>query len=113
VIAAERLPARAGRLGRRLRRGLDRLARAHPRIAEVRGRGMLAALAFARSGGAPDPATARAVMAAAQAQGLLVLTCGSAGQAVSLTPPLTLTEAQLDDGLRRLDRALEAVGGRR
>jgi 4-aminobutyrate aminotransferase-like enzyme len=113
VIAAERLTARAGRLGRRLRRGLDRLARAHPRIAEVRGRGMLAALAFARAGGAPDPATARAVMAAAQAEGLLVLTSGSAGQAVSLTPPLTLTEAQLDDGLRRLDRALEAVGGRR
>jgi 4-aminobutyrate aminotransferase-like enzyme len=111
VLGRDRLAARAARLGRRLARALAAMARGRPRILETRARGLLAGIEIVSEDGAPAPAAARAVAAAAQDERLFVLSGGMHGNVVSLSPPLTLTDAQLDTGLARLARALERVLG--
>jgi len=69
----------------------------------VRGRGMACGLAFA------DGDLASKVSAAAFEAGLLAETAGSRGQVVKLLPPLTITDAELDEGLALLDEAVRAV----
>jgi diaminobutyrate-2-oxoglutarate transaminase len=69
----------------------------------VRGRGMAYGLAFA------DGDLASKVSTAAFEAGLLAETAGSRGQVVKLLPPLTITDAELDEGLALLDEAVRAV----
>jgi diaminobutyrate-2-oxoglutarate transaminase len=69
----------------------------------VRGRGMACGLAFA------DSELAGKVSAAAFEAGLLAETAGSSGQVVKLLPPLTISDAELDEGLSVLDKAIHAV----
>jgi diaminobutyrate--2-oxoglutarate aminotransferase len=69
----------------------------------VRGRGMACGLAFT------DGDLAGKVSAAAFEAGLLAETAGSRGQVVKLLPPLTITDAELDEGLSVLDEAVRAV----
>ena len=92
-----------GAKGRRIASALGALADAvgHDE-AEVRGRGMARGLAFRRDGLAEE------VSAAAFDRGLLVETAGPNSEVVKLLPPLTATDAELDDGLARLaDAVLE------
>lgn len=69
----------------------------------VRGRGLAWGLAFA------DGDLASKVSATAFEAGLLVETAGSRGQVVKLLPPLTISDAELDEGLTLLDEAVRAV----
>ncbi|HWF74045.1 MAG TPA: diaminobutyrate--2-oxoglutarate transaminase [Solirubrobacteraceae bacterium] len=68
-----------------------------------RGRGMVHGLAFAQA------ELAREVSAAAFDRGLLVETAGPEDEVVKLLPPLTATDAELDQGLALLADALQAV----
>jgi diaminobutyrate-2-oxoglutarate transaminase len=70
---------------------------------QVRGRGMACGLAF------PDGDLAGKVSAAAFEGGLLAETAGSRGQAVKLLPALTISDAELDEGLSVLDEAIHEV----
>jgi diaminobutyrate-2-oxoglutarate transaminase len=51
------------------------------------------------------------VSAAAFEAGLLAETAGPRGQVVKLLPPLTISDAELDEGLSILDGAVRAVCG--
>jgi len=66
----------------------------------VRGRGLAWGLAFA------DGDLAGKVSTAAFEAGLLAETAGPRGEVVKLLPPLTITEAELDEGLSVLDEAI-------
>jgi 4-aminobutyrate aminotransferase len=59
--------------------------------------------------GNPDAAAAARVQQAASAAGLLLLTCGSAGNVVRMIPPLVVTESQIDEGLTLWREAVSAV----
>jgi len=69
----------------------------------IRGRGMACGLAF------DDGNLASKISAAAFEVGLLVETAGSRGQVVKLLPPLTISDAELDEGLAVLDEVIRAV----
>ena len=69
----------------------------------VRGRGLAWGLAFA------DGDLASKVSTAAFEAGLLVETAGPRGEVVKLLPPLTISDAELDEGLAILDEAIRAV----
>jgi len=69
----------------------------------VRGRGMAWGLAFT------DGDLASKVSTAAFEAGLLAETAGPRGQVVKLLPPLTITDAELDEGLAVLDATIRAV----
>ncbi|MFJ8233934.1 diaminobutyrate--2-oxoglutarate transaminase [Streptomyces sp. NPDC094448] len=65
-----------------------------------RGRGLVWGLEF------PDKQRASAVCARAFELGLLLETSGPEGEVVKLLPPLTVSAAELDEGLRTLARAV-------
>jgi diaminobutyrate-2-oxoglutarate transaminase len=70
---------------------------------EPRGRGMAHGLAFEHGG------LAGKVASKAFECGLLVETCGEAGEVVKLLPPLTISDAELAQGLALLVEAVRAV----
>jgi diaminobutyrate-2-oxoglutarate transaminase len=70
---------------------------------ESRGRGMAHGLAFEHGG------LASKVSGRAFESGLLVETCGPAGEVVKLLPPLTTTDEELDQGLALLADAVRSV----
>ena len=58
----------------------------------------------------PTPDAAKATTAAAFEKGLLLLACGLYGNVIRLLPPLTATDAELEQGLGLLEEALGDAG---
>ncbi|MDQ2689783.1 MAG: aspartate aminotransferase family protein [Chloroflexota bacterium] len=111
VIDDEGLCDRAHRLGGRLLDGLRDRAAGHASVAEVRGRGMMLAVEFAEGSTlAPRPDLAKALIAAAMEENLLLLSCGTYGQAVRIIPPLVTTEDEVDLALGVIGEALDTIG---
>jgi L-lysine 6-transaminase len=102
VIEQDALFARASVLGEHLRRGLLDLARRHPSVTHVRGRGLMCAFSL------PGPRLRDRVLSVLREQErVLLLGCGS--RSIRFRPALTITEAELDAGLAALDRALRRL----
>ncbi|CAM3207649.1 4-aminobutyrate--2-oxoglutarate transaminase [Nocardioides dubius] len=96
TIEADELLERARSIGEMLIERLTALQRDDPRIGEVRGRGAMVAIELVHPGGTePDAELAKAVAAAAAAQGVVVLTCGTYGNVLRLLPPLAIPDALL------------------
>ena len=94
------LQANALKVGSRLLTGLRDLAAGNPAIGEVRGKGLMSAVELVVPGGDhPDPAAAARAMEATRRRGLLVGKGGRFGNVLRIAPPLTLTEAEADEGL--------------
>jgi 4-aminobutyrate aminotransferase-like enzyme len=97
------------RVGALLLDALRHLAGRHRLIGDVRGVGMLLALELVTDRVAKTPiapATARRLLLALAARGVLV---AGAGPVLRLTPPLVLTERQARAGIAVLDEALAEV----
>jgi acetylornithine/N-succinyldiaminopimelate aminotransferase len=106
-LAQVRRPAfleRVRRASRLLATGLEALAAKHAAVREARGLGLLRAVDLAP--GTFEPA---ALVVAAREQGLLLVRGGE--RAVRLLPPLTVTDAEIAEGLEKLDRSLTACAG--
>ncbi len=90
--------------GRRITAALTILARSVPgTLIQPRGRGLAHGLAFETG------ELAGKVSSAAFERGLLVETCGPRGTVIKLLPPLTITDAELDQGLALLADATQAI----
>jgi acetylornithine/N-succinyldiaminopimelate aminotransferase len=77
----------------------------HPAIVELRGQGLLYGLFL------KDYATATAVMAEALTRGLVTIGFLNVDHGIRLSPPLTITEAELAWACEQLLAAIEAVQG--
>ncbi len=95
AVAEPEFLAQATALGDTLRARLDALAAKHAAIGDVRGLGPM--LAFELAEQAPEQAAA--IVAAAFERGLLLLACGMYGNVIRLLAPLTIGEADLEQGL--------------
>ena len=100
-LLAGGLLAHVTRVGAHLEQRLLALAAKHDMVKEVRGAGLMRGLELDRP--------AAAVVDAARQHGLLVN--GTARTVVRLLPPLTITEAEVDQAIERLDAALADVAG--
>ncbi|GAA3358641.1 aspartate aminotransferase family protein [Saccharopolyspora gregorii] len=109
VVRDEHLVDNSAEQGARLQEGLRKVAAEHPVIGEVRGRGLMIGNEFTTPDGAPDTATATRAHAAAAERGLLLLTCGPAGNVVRMIPPLIVTAEQVDDGVALWSEAVSAA----
>ncbi|MDK3256675.1 diaminobutyrate--2-oxoglutarate transaminase family protein [Blastococcus capsensis] len=117
-VRAERLPERAEALGRRLRAELEGLAKIHPSIGQVRGRGLMIGIELVEPDAAPDrtgarpaaPALAAAVRTECLRRGLIVELGGRHDSVVRLLPPLVMTDEEAGQVLDRLDAALAEAG---
>jgi 4-aminobutyrate aminotransferase len=104
------LQANALKVGNRLLTGLRDLGADDPAVGEVRGKGLMAAVELVEPGSdRPDPPAAARAMEETRARGLLVGKGGRYGNVLRVAPPMTLTEAEADEGLAVLRDALAAV----
>jgi 4-aminobutyrate aminotransferase len=112
TIAAESLIERANRVGERLSSGLRALGAHQPLIGDVRGRGLAVGVDLVRDRASRDPVavttTAKVIYRAYQL-GAVFFYVGLRGNVLELTPPLTLSEAEADEGVAIIDRALSDV----
>ncbi|MEX1006064.1 MAG: aspartate aminotransferase family protein [Acidimicrobiia bacterium] len=101
------LQTNASKVGRHLRNRIDGLAERSEMVGEVRGKGLMVGIELVRAGSRdPNPAAAASVMEAARRQGLLIGKGGIYGNVLRIAPPLTLTEAEADEGYTMLETAI-------
>jgi 4-aminobutyrate aminotransferase len=101
------LLGRADVIGRRIKSRLDGLRTRVPLVFEVRCIGALAAVELARPGGEPARDEAERVMYECLANGLSFKV--GQGNVLNLSPPLVISDAELDTALSILERALVSV----
>jgi 4-aminobutyrate aminotransferase-like enzyme len=84
-----------------------------PAIGDVRGLGSMLAIELVSDPATAEPAKelAHAVVDAALARGLLLLTCGVYGNCIRVLVPLVIPDFELDEALAAWEDALEAVLG--
>ena len=113
VIDEEKLCDRAADIGDKIIARLNDIAsrQGMEAIGDVRGLGAMVAfeLVTDRETNAPDAALTMAIVAEAEARGLILLPCGTRANAVRLLPPLTVPMEQLDEALDILETSIEAA----
>jgi 4-aminobutyrate aminotransferase len=115
TIEREGLAARAAARGERLMRGLNELANRHALIGDVRGRGLAVGVELVEDRAARTPARRAAAKTVYRAfeRGACLYYVGMRSNVLELTPSLVISEAEIDQGLDILDRALaDTAAGR-
>jgi 4-aminobutyrate aminotransferase len=112
AIAGEGLIERANHIGELLAKGLRALAPKHPMMGDVRGRGLALGIDLVSDGATREPVpvtmTAKVIYRAYQL-GAVLFYVGMRGNVLELTPPLTLSAAEVEEGVDILDRAMTDV----
>jgi 4-aminobutyrate aminotransferase/(S)-3-amino-2-methylpropionate transaminase len=113
VMEEEQLCERARKLGTLIMTRLKAMQAKSPAIGEVRGLGSMIAMELVknRRPDQPDADLTRALVQAAAARGLIILSCGVYGNVIRLLAPLTISEALLNEGLDVLEASLADVTG--
>jgi 4-aminobutyrate aminotransferase-like enzyme len=111
VMADERIPDRAARLGARLRARLDAVKDKHAVVGDVRGMGLMQALELVRDRATKEPAAAEAgaFAEACKRRRLLVGKGGLYGNVIRIAPPMLISEAEIDHACDVIDAALTDV----
>lgn len=109
IIEDEGLVANAARIGAAALARLKEVKARRQIVGDVRGLGLLIGIELVsdRASKAPASAAAEQVMYSALEQGLSFKT--TFGNVLTLTPPLTVTEAQMDHALEIIDKCLAAI----
>ncbi|MFO0986964.1 MAG: aspartate aminotransferase family protein [Alphaproteobacteria bacterium] len=110
IIEDERLVENAARVGAMAQARLEEMRRRHPLIGDVRGRGLLIGIELVADRAAKTPAKdrAEAIMYRALDKGLSFKT--TMGNVLTLTPPLTITEAEMGRALDILEECIAKAG---
>jgi len=110
VIEDESLVERSAQLGETIRSRMLAWQERWPAIGDVRGLGSMLALEFVTDPASrtPAPDLAHAVVEAALARGLLLITCGVYGNCIRVLVPLVVTDAELDEALGAWEEAFAA-----
>ena len=113
VIEKEDLCARAAKIGDLMQSRLKDMAKRNTFtcIGDVRGLGMMVAFELVkdRETREPDAALTSALIAKAEANGLILLSCGPDANVIRLLAPLTIPEEQVKRGLDIIEQSLAAV----
>jgi 4-aminobutyrate aminotransferase/(S)-3-amino-2-methylpropionate transaminase len=107
LIVKEGLVENARRLGELLHARLRRMKSRHPQIGDVAGKGLVAGLAMVRPGTRePDADAALDLIWRAIQKGVLMFgPVGFGGATVKICPPLSITEAALEESLDAFEEA--------
>jgi 4-aminobutyrate aminotransferase len=111
IMERENIPARAERLGQRLRAGLEALKEKHPLIGEVRGMGLMQGVELVEDRKTKAPANKRAnlLLEAMKKRRILIGKGGLYGNCLRIAPPMLVEESQVDEALSALDQSLTDV----
>jgi 4-aminobutyrate aminotransferase-like enzyme len=110
-IEEENLLENAHTVGSYFRGKLEELQSKHTLIGEVRGMGLMQALELVkdRKTKEPAPEATAQVMERARDNGLLIGKGGLLGNVLRLSPMLNISKADVDEGVRLLDKAFSEV----
>jgi 4-aminobutyrate aminotransferase-like enzyme len=110
-IEEENLLENAHTVGSYFRGKLEELQAKYPLIGEVRGMGLMQALELVkdRKTKEPAPEATAQVMERARDNGLLIGKGGLFGNVLRLSPMLNISKADVDEGVRLLDKAFSEV----
>jgi 4-aminobutyrate aminotransferase len=112
IIAEEGLIERANRIGARLAAGLRELSARHSLIGDVRGRGLAIGVDLVSDRETCEPvpvATTAKIIYRAYQLGAVFFYVGLRSNVLEFTPPLTLRESEVDEGIAIIDRAMSDV----
>ena len=108
VIEDEDLPGRAARLGDLLADRLGEIAADSPVVGDVRGRGLMQGVEIVTEEGSdPNAELTGKIPIWAREHGLVQFYVGTESNVLEITPPLTISEATLEEGCARLAAAIE------
>lgn len=109
IIESEGLAARAAKLGDHVKAAIAEMAARQPFIKAARGKGLLLALDFApeHAGLSPGDAFTEALIQAFWDEGLSTTDKGPTS--VGFSPPLTISDAEIDEALTRVERVAERL----
>jgi 4-aminobutyrate aminotransferase-like enzyme len=115
IIEKEGLVERAQAIEKQMHERLSAMARELELIGDIRGRGVLFGVELVTHRASRDPANeaCKAAVQACQDNGLLVQARGSHGRmnVVRLVPPLVSSDAEIQEGMDILEKALRHVAG--
>jgi 4-aminobutyrate aminotransferase/(S)-3-amino-2-methylpropionate transaminase len=111
VFEEEKLLDRSKAVGETLIAGLKAMAKKHKAIGDVRGVGAMVAVELFKGGDVhqPDADLTKRVCAEALKRGLVMLSCGVYANVLRILVPLTVPQAQLEEGLTILGEAFDAA----
>ena len=109
TLRSELLPERAAALGERVLERARGWQAKHPRLGDVRGRGLMIGLEF-MEGKRPAPELTQRILQAALERDLLLLACGVDENVIRMIPPLTISEQELEKGMDVLEASITAAG---
>jgi 4-aminobutyrate aminotransferase/(S)-3-amino-2-methylpropionate transaminase len=102
------LPARARKIGERVRARFEALWKKCPTVGNVRGLGAMMALEFVRDRATKEPAKelVQEIVRLSYERGLIVIPAGTYGNVIRTLMPLVITDEQLDEGIEVLEAAI-------
>ncbi len=111
VFESEGLVERSAQIGETIRARMLSWQERWAAIGDVRGLGSMLAVAFVadRATREPAPELARAVIEAALARGLMLISCGVYSNCIRVLVPLVVTDAELEEALGVWEEALAAA----
>lgn len=108
VYREDRLPQRAAEIGDYLSERAHELQDRHPSVGDVRGKGLFVGLELVRSRRSKEPISPAAkerVLSQTMTGGVYQM--AGQGNVLFMAPPLTISRAQIDEGIAVIDSALE------
>lgn len=102
----------AAERGIQLMTGLRKLQEEYPQIGDVRGKGLMVGTEFIVDGTqAKAKPLVKEIINKAESKGMLLLSCGTYDNTLRWIPPLNVTSAQINDGLKIFGEALQETLG--
>ena len=105
-LIGESFMQNAAKVGEYALDALEEIAAHHPSIGDVRGKGLMIGVDFVKDQETREPASAfrDRVSGLAFERGVITLGCGES--TIRVSPPLNITKAEIDEGLRAFDEAI-------
>jgi len=112
IIEKESLCARATEIGERIVSRLQTMQTQYPHhIGDVRNLGAMIAIELVCNGDVhrPNPELTTEIVTEAGHKGLILLSCGIRANVIRILPPLTITDALVDESMGLLENTLEVL----
>ena len=109
LIIKKDIPTHAEKVGARLRDGLLGLQEKYQCIGDVRGMGLMQAMEIVGENKTPAPDVVLKVFEKTKELGLLIGKGGLYNNVIRLTPPMIITESDVDEAIRVFDKAFASL----
>ena len=108
LLEKEDMKNRVKVLGSQIRQHLRELQEIFPFIGDVRGLGLMIGIEIVKPDKSIDPLRRDKILREAFKEGILLLPCGDS--VIRFSPPLVITDEEVDFGLEKFEKALEKTG---